>query len=81
MLLALAARKTKYDALDLENYMPNSLGKKVRSSSPLTNNPGKATTSKSIRLMVVKWKMKPFMEVAQNPRKLNIKVMLTKMSC
>ena len=82
--LALAIKKAKYDALDLENYMPNSsIDKKKRAGSflPSIGNPMIAIMSRSVRLIMVKGKRKSFMEMAEKPRKLNTKAMLIEMSC
>ena len=84
LLLALAIKKVEYDALDLENYMPNSLTnkeKRARSSSPSVSNLMIVLTSRNVGLMLAKGKIKPCMKVAQNPRKSNIKVMLIRMPC
>ena len=39
------------------------------------------TMSRSVGIMVTKGKMKPFRDVAQNPKKLNFRVVLIGMSC
>ena len=84
LLLALVVKKVEYDALSLENCMPNSSDdkmKKVRKSSPSTSNPMMAMMSRSMELIVAKGKINPFMEVAQNLKRPNIKVVLIGMSC
>ena len=84
MLLALVIRKAKYDGPDLKNYIPRSSSDREKKASnylPSIGNPVIAIMSKSVRLIVVKRKMKPFMKVTQNPKKLNIRVVLTRMLC
>ena len=67
LLLALVVKKVKHDGPDLNNYMPKfSTNKEKRAGnfSPLTNSLVMAVMSKSVRLIVTKGKIKPFMEVA-----------------
>ena len=67
ILVVLVVKKVKYYAPYLENCMPNSSldsQKKEGSSSPLIENPIIAIISYDVGLVVVKGKIKPFMEVA-----------------
>ena len=84
LLLVLVMRKAEYDVLDIKNYIPKSLSdreEKACNYSPLTSNPVIVTMSRSVGIMVTKGKMNPFMEVAQNPKKVNIRAILIGMSC
>ena len=84
LLLVLAIKKLNMRLPIFEKCIPKSSvnkGKKVGSSSQLIGNPMIATTFKSVRLIRVKRKTKLFMDVAQKPRKLNIKAVFTRISC
>ena len=84
MFLALAIKKAKYDALDLENYMPRHLidwEKRIGISLPSIDKPVIVVIFRSVGLTGVKEKMNPLMEVAQSPKKLNIKAISIRISC
>ena len=84
LFLVLIIRKFEYEALDFEKCIPKSStnkGKRVGNSSPSTSHLIIAITSKSVGLIKVKRNTKPFMDVAQKPRKLNIKIVFTGISC
>ena len=84
LLLAFVVKKAEYDAPDLENCMPKSLidkEKRVGISLPLNDKLTIAIISRSVGLIVAIKKMKPWMEVALNPKKLNIRVVLIRISC
>ena len=62
----LVIRKVKYDALDLKNYIPkssNDIENRAGNFLPSTGNLVIIIMFRSVRLMVAKRKMKPFMEV------------------
>ena len=66
LLLALVAKKAKYDAPNLENCIlrpPTNKENKAGNSSPSISKLIIAVTSKSVGLIVVKGKIKPFIEV------------------
>ena len=66
-LFALATKKARYEALDLEKWIPKSLIDKekwVRSLFLLASNSITATTSTSVGLIMAKGKMKLLIEVA-----------------
>ena len=84
MLLALIVKKFEYEVLDFENCMlRSSTNKEKRASisSPLTSKPVIVATSRSVRLTKAKRKMKPLIEVTQNPKKPNMRVVLMGISC
>ena len=66
-VFASVAKKAKYEAPNLEKWIPKSSinkAKSVKSSSPSIVNLVMATTSKSVGLIMAKGKIKSLMEVA-----------------
>ena len=67
LLLALTIKKDEYDALNLENCMPNSsIDKEKNGRELLTFNwqPNDSHMFRSVSLIMAKGKINPFMEVA-----------------